>query len=99
MTESANPNPLSRIGEMLDHRFQDHEAALLLLTGTVNLLLQHACNTGVTHRAELREQVEAMCQSLQRLGSLQGSPHVGPRLQVMRDMLLDNLPGGEGTES
>ncbi len=93
MTDAAqSPNPLSRFGEMLDHRFQSHEAALLLLTGTLNLLLQHACASGVTHRAELQEQIEAMRESLQSLGSLHGSPHVEPRLRMMQRMLLDNLP-------
>ena len=92
MTEPKKINHMERIGEMLDHRFQDHEAALLLLTGTLNLLLQHACSSGVTDRAELEQQIEAMRQSLQGLGSLQGSPHVEPRLKLMQRMLLDNLP-------
>lgn len=94
MTDSTNPNPLSRLGEMLDNRFKVIEAELLLLTGTVNLLLQHACASGATHRAELEQQVDEMREILHGLGSLQGSPDVQNQLARLRRMLIDNLPQG-----
>lgn len=92
MTDNPPSNPVTRFGEMLDNRFKALEAELLLLTGTVNLLLQHACASGVTHRGELEQQVDDMREILHGLGSLQGSTEVKPRLERMRNMLIDNLP-------